>query len=685
MKKTILLFTALLIGIISYAQTGFNYKALITDNGNVLDSQSVSIKFTVLENGTTSVYQETQTAITDANGIVSVSIGEGAQISGDFATINWQNSQFLKVEIDSGSGFADFGTNELKAVPTAKYADKAGNVFSGSFNDLSNVPAGLSDGDDDTQLTDTQIAAMGYIKNPNDADHSTTNELQTITKSGQTVTLSNGGGSFTDANTTYSAGTGISISGTAITNTGDTDATDDFSGDYNDLTNKPSVFLIEGTTNTATQTSDNLSHVGNLRMGTMFSSLGANQSSLVINRRVNNQVSYGIASVVGGTGSQAHYGIVNNLIDAGTGSQYGALNSISNSENGRHYAAFNTLTGIGNGAHYGAYNTLTGIGNGAHYGAYNTLSGTGNGVHYGAYNTLSGTGTGVQYGAVNSINNSKNGSHYGAYNSLSGVGTGYHYAVYNELSGTGTGWQYGTKTEITNSKNGRHYGAYNELSGSGFGYHYGVYNVMSGTGNGIHYAVYNELSGNGIGTQYGTRNYIANTENASHYGTYNKLAGTGTGSKFGTFNTIYSSAGGDHYAVYGSATGTPPAGKLFYAGYFVGDVRVSKKLLSDVSGTADMKAYIYGTLEGSSSGVTIDADASTSGFSVSREDVGKYKITFTDTSIDSHDYSIIATSYASSSPELVTYNKSGYTFTLHAWNLSGNHRDTTLSFIVFKK
>src|SRR5690606_34034016 len=46
-----------------------------------------------------------------------------------------------------------------------------------------------------------------------DADSVATNELQAISKSGNTIILSQGGGSVTDANTTYSAGDNITISG----------------------------------------------------------------------------------------------------------------------------------------------------------------------------------------------------------------------------------------------------------------------------------------------------------------------------------------------------------------------------------------------------------------------------------------------------------------------------------------
>ncbi|NNC95926.1 MAG: hypothetical protein HKN92_10215 [Chitinophagales bacterium] len=55
----------------------------------------------------------------------------------------------------------------------------------------------------DVNNTPTNVSAFtndaGYITDPTDADASTTNELQTISKSGSIVTLSNGGGSYLDA------------------------------------------------------------------------------------------------------------------------------------------------------------------------------------------------------------------------------------------------------------------------------------------------------------------------------------------------------------------------------------------------------------------------------------------------------------------------------------------------------
>jgi len=266
MKKLLLFIFAFFLGVNGFAQSReFNYKALITNNGNALNNQAVNLKFTILENGNMSVYSETYSTTTDANGIVVEGVGDGTILSGDFSTIDWGSGRyFLKVEIDinDGNGFQDFGLSELKSVPYAKYADKAGNVFSGDFGDLTNIPAGLADGDDDTQLTDAQIASMGYIKDANDADHDATNELQTLTFdnatrtlsiiNGNSVTIPAGGSTGGDGWGTQVVATNGSINGDgtsgsplgintndAVFNGWDKNASDDFDGDFTHLTNIP--------------------------------------------------------------------------------------------------------------------------------------------------------------------------------------------------------------------------------------------------------------------------------------------------------------------------------------------------------------------------------------------------------------------------------------------------------------
>ncbi|MBF8150872.1 tail fiber domain-containing protein [Winogradskyella sp. F6397] len=140
-----------LMSISSYAQTGFNYKALIKDtNGNVLSNQEIDIRFTVqtLEGPVfIASYQERHSTTTDSNGIAIVTIGEGEIITGSFPNNFWLPNITLNTEIDieRDGTFVDFGESNFKKVPMAIHAD---NVFSGDYNDLTNqptitVPSGL--------------------------------------------------------------------------------------------------------------------------------------------------------------------------------------------------------------------------------------------------------------------------------------------------------------------------------------------------------------------------------------------------------------------------------------------------------------------------------------------------------------------------------------------------------------
>ena len=128
-SKTKLTLLALLISIVSIAQNGINYKALIKDDsGNVIANTAIQIQFTIVQD-ITDVYTETHAPTTDANGIVIVNIGDGTLTSGDFNTINWaEENHSLNVQIDTGTGFVDLGTTQFMSVPYAKHAETAANA-----------------------------------------------------------------------------------------------------------------------------------------------------------------------------------------------------------------------------------------------------------------------------------------------------------------------------------------------------------------------------------------------------------------------------------------------------------------------------------------------------------------------------------------------------------------------------
>jgi len=106
-----------------------SYQAVIRNSSNALVTNvRVGMQISILQGSATgpSVYTETQTPTTNANGLVSIEIGGGA----GFDTINWANGMyFIKTETDpaGGANYTITGTSQLLSVPYALYANKSGN------------------------------------------------------------------------------------------------------------------------------------------------------------------------------------------------------------------------------------------------------------------------------------------------------------------------------------------------------------------------------------------------------------------------------------------------------------------------------------------------------------------------------------------------------------------------------
>jgi len=128
MKTKLCMLFTLLFSIVTIAQNGINYKAVVKDgSGNIIANDLISVQFTVIETSAvgTTVYQESHTPTTDNNGVIVVNIGEGTPLSGTFENIDWANDlHFLNVQVNTGSGLVDLGTTEFKDVPYAIAASK---------------------------------------------------------------------------------------------------------------------------------------------------------------------------------------------------------------------------------------------------------------------------------------------------------------------------------------------------------------------------------------------------------------------------------------------------------------------------------------------------------------------------------------------------------------------------------
>lgn len=114
-----------------------SYQAVLRDNtGQPIPDTDVKIDLSILQGSTSGavVFTETHSAHTNSFGLVNLQVGS---IGTGIGLIDWTDGPyFLKVEADE----VEFGTIQLISVPYALYAQKAGNVFSGVYGDLSGKP-----------------------------------------------------------------------------------------------------------------------------------------------------------------------------------------------------------------------------------------------------------------------------------------------------------------------------------------------------------------------------------------------------------------------------------------------------------------------------------------------------------------------------------------------------------------
>jgi hypothetical protein len=126
--QTILAVLLLTASTFAQAPEKMSYQAVVRDSGDALVSnQTVGMQISVLQTTATgtAVYVETQTPTTNANGLVSIEIGVGNVVSGDFSTIDWSaGPYFIKTETDptGGANYTITGTSELLSVPYALHA-----------------------------------------------------------------------------------------------------------------------------------------------------------------------------------------------------------------------------------------------------------------------------------------------------------------------------------------------------------------------------------------------------------------------------------------------------------------------------------------------------------------------------------------------------------------------------------
>ena len=218
MKRFIAILAAITITTSLWAQSPqkMSYQAVIRNSSDALVTNTqIGMQISILQGSPTGteVYSETLTPTTNANGLVSVEIGSGA----GFATIDWSNGPyFIKTETDpdgpiGGISYTITGISQLLSVPYALHA-KTAESFSGTITESDPVfGTSVASGINTTDITNWNNKLNSEV------DGSITNEIQVLSINHDTIFLSNGGFVKLPA---------------------------DFSGDYNDLTNKPTIPVV---------------------------------------------------------------------------------------------------------------------------------------------------------------------------------------------------------------------------------------------------------------------------------------------------------------------------------------------------------------------------------------------------------------------------------------------------------
>lgn len=138
MITTLLLITSVL----SQAPEKISYQAMIRNADNQLvTSQSIGMRISILQGSESenTVYEEiyNPNPSTNANGLVSVEIGSGIAVSGNFTEIDWADGPyFIMTETDptGGTNYTITGTSQILSVPYALHANTSDSL-TGTLNE----------------------------------------------------------------------------------------------------------------------------------------------------------------------------------------------------------------------------------------------------------------------------------------------------------------------------------------------------------------------------------------------------------------------------------------------------------------------------------------------------------------------------------------------------------------------
>lgn len=231
MKKFKAVLFFMMIGASTFAQSPekFNYQAVVRDaSGASVTGSLVGVKVSILSGNSTGpvVYSETHGVTTNNYGLITLQIGAGSVSGPAMSSINWGiDDYYVKIEIDptGGTAYTITSVSQLISVPYALHAKTVENVNDADSNPTNELNTGGGMNGNNLEITDAGgTITVNLSSLLTDPDMDPNNEIQTVSKLGQVVTLSNGGGAFTDdvndldANPTNELNTNINLVGSVL-------------------------------------------------------------------------------------------------------------------------------------------------------------------------------------------------------------------------------------------------------------------------------------------------------------------------------------------------------------------------------------------------------------------------------------------------------------------------------------
>ena len=178
MRKIIFttVFSLIALSLLSQAPQKFSFQAVVRNNQNqLIINQQVGVRTSIIQGSTsgTVVYQEFYypNQQTNANGLITLEIGSGFVLSGDFSAINWANGPYyIKTEADptGGTNYTITGTSQLMSVPYSLHSKTAESLTQPI---IETDPVFSSwDKSSGIEITESQIIDLDHFTNEDEID-----------------------------------------------------------------------------------------------------------------------------------------------------------------------------------------------------------------------------------------------------------------------------------------------------------------------------------------------------------------------------------------------------------------------------------------------------------------------------------------------------------------------------------